>query len=38
MVYHNVKKIKHTINYGLIYYMGNYTQFSIQRLNSESIG
>ena len=39
MVYHNViKKINHTFNYGLIYYMENYTHFLIQRLNSESIG
>ena len=39
MVYHNVnKKINPTFNYGLIYNMGNYTQFSIQRLNSKSIG
>ena len=36
MVYHNVNK-KNTFNYGLIYYIGNYTQFSIQRLNSESM-
>ena len=35
MVYHNVKKINHTFNYSLIYYMGNYTQFLMQRLNSE---
>ena len=39
MVYHKVnKKLYHTFNYGLIYYMGNYTQFSIQRPNSKSIG
>ena len=39
MVYHNVnRKLNHTFNCGLIHYMGNYTQFSIQRLNSESIG
>ena len=39
MVYHNVnKKINHTFNYGLIYYMGNYTQFFNTRLNSGSIG
>ena len=39
MVYHNVnRKLNNTFNCGLIHYMGNYTQFSIQRLNSESIG
>ena len=32
------QKINHIFTYGVIYYIGNYTEFSIQRLNSKSIG